>query len=130
MKQYSVTQQQQIGVNGIQIPKPYEETMKSPQRDERIAAMQVEINDIKRKKLYSLVKRPDKAKILGGKWIYLIKTDEDGEILRYEARWVVQGFRQRKGIDYSKNLCSSRRRIYNSHNIRCRSGQRMACTTN
>ena len=31
-----------------------------------------------------------------------MKLDADDQIERYKARWVVQGFLQRKGIDYDK----------------------------
>ena len=51
----SVMQQQQIGVNEIQISKTYQEAMKSLQRDEWIMTMKIEIHDIKRKKIYNLI---------------------------------------------------------------------------
>ena len=51
----SVMQQQQIDVNEIQISKTYQQVMKSSQRDEWIMTMKIEIHDIKRKKIYSLV---------------------------------------------------------------------------
>ena len=53
---FSIMQQQQISVNEIQISKTYQQAMKSSQKDEWIAAMKIEIHDIKRKKIYNLVK--------------------------------------------------------------------------
>jgi len=44
----SVTQQQQIDVNRIQISKIYQEAMKSSQKDEWIMTMKIEIHDIKK----------------------------------------------------------------------------------
>ena len=53
---FSVMQQQEIGINDIQISKTYQEAMKSSQRDEWITAMKIKIHNIKRKKIYSLIK--------------------------------------------------------------------------
>ncbi|GKE75590.1 retrovirus-related pol polyprotein from transposon TNT 1-94, partial [Tanacetum coccineum] len=37
-------------------------------------------------------------------WIYKIKTDEFGEVLKNKARLVAQGFRQEEGIDFEKSF--------------------------
>ena len=49
----SVTQQQQIDINKIQISKTYQQVMKSSQRDEWIMTMKIKIHDIKKKDLQS-----------------------------------------------------------------------------
>lgn len=43
---------------------------------------------------------PSRCKPLGTKWIFTIKRKPDGSIIRFKARLGVQGFRQRRGIDY------------------------------
>ena len=88
-----ITQQQQVDINEIQISKTYQQAMKSSQRDEWIMTMKIEIHDIKRKKIYSLMKQSDKKiKIFSRKWIFLIKINENNEILRYKICWVIQNF--------------------------------------
>ena len=52
----SIMQQQEIDVNDIQISKTYQQAMKSSQKDEWIVTMKIKIHDIKRKKIYNLVK--------------------------------------------------------------------------
>ena len=44
---------------------------------------------------------------LGGRWVYTTKTDSKGNILRYKARWVAQGFNQVLGIDYLETFSST-----------------------
>lgn len=34
------------------------------------------------------------------RWIFKIKQDEKGKIIKYKARWVVKGYMQSQGIDY------------------------------
>ena len=44
---------------------------------------------------------PGNAKALPLKWIYTVKNDLKGTIVRYKARLVVQGFFQIFGVDYT-----------------------------
>ena len=81
-----IMQQQQIDVNKIQISKTYQQAMKSSQRDEWIVTIKIEIHDIKKKKIYSLVEwsTDKKIRILEEKWVYLIKVNKNDEILKYK----------------------------------------------
>jgi hypothetical protein len=38
--------------------------------------------------------------------VFKIKREAGGEILRYKARWVVRGFKQRVGLDFYKTFAS------------------------
>jgi len=40
-------------------------------------------------------------KVLGGRWIFTRKMGEAGEVERYKARWVVKGFMQRPGLEFT-----------------------------
>ena len=79
-------------VNGIPILKTYEEAMSGPNAKEWQAAMDKEINENGARNVYTLVPAPKATRILGGKWVYTLKLNEYGEISRFKARWVVQGF--------------------------------------
>jgi hypothetical protein len=50
------------------------------------------------------VPRPFGVNVVTGKWIYRHKLLSDGSLDRYKARWVLQGFTQRPGIDYDETF--------------------------
>ncbi|GJT59718.1 retrovirus-related pol polyprotein from transposon TNT 1-94 [Tanacetum coccineum] len=51
-----------------------------------------------------LVPRPDKAMIISLKWIFKVKLDEYGEVLKKKARLVAKGYRQEEGIDFEESF--------------------------
>nr|GEW33317.1 Gag-Pol polyprotein [Tanacetum cinerariifolium] len=59
-----------------------------------IDAIQEEIHKFKRLQVWELVPCPDKVLLIKLKWIYKIKTNELGGVLKNKARLVAQGFRQ------------------------------------
>ncbi|GKD72934.1 retrovirus-related pol polyprotein from transposon TNT 1-94, partial [Tanacetum coccineum] len=59
-----------------------------------IKAMQEELNEFERLKVWELVPRPDKVMVITLKWIYKVKLDELGGILKNKARLVARGYRQ------------------------------------
>ena len=65
-------------------------------------AMEEEIEAIEKNSTWELMKLPDKCKIIGVKWIYKIKRDNSGEIVRYKARLVAKGFSQVRGVDFEE----------------------------
>nr|GEY22757.1 retrovirus-related Pol polyprotein from transposon TNT 1-94 [Tanacetum cinerariifolium] len=48
----------------------------------------------------------DKVFLIKLKWIYKVKTDEFGGVLKNKARLVTQGFRQKEGIDFEESFAS------------------------
>nr|GEX76501.1 retrovirus-related Pol polyprotein from transposon TNT 1-94 [Tanacetum cinerariifolium] len=63
-----------------------------------IEAMQEELNEFKRLEVWELVPRPDKVMVITLKWIYKVKLDELGGILKNKARLVAH----EKGIDFEE----------------------------
>ncbi|GJX98024.1 retrovirus-related pol polyprotein from transposon TNT 1-94 [Tanacetum coccineum] len=51
-----------------------------------------------------LVPRPDKVMVITLKWIYKVKLDELGGILKNKARLVARGYRQKEGIDFKESF--------------------------
>ncbi|GJU55172.1 putative ribonuclease H-like domain-containing protein [Tanacetum coccineum] len=62
--------------------------------DSWFEAMQDEIHEFDRLKVWELVPRPDYVMVIGLKWIYKVKLDEYGDVLKNKARLVAKGYRQ------------------------------------
>ncbi|GJT57708.1 retrovirus-related pol polyprotein from transposon TNT 1-94 [Tanacetum coccineum] len=69
-----------------------------------IEAMQEELHEFDRLEIWELVPRPDKVMIITLKWIYKVKLDEMGGILKNKARLVARGYRQKEGIDFVESF--------------------------
>nr|GFB52682.1 hypothetical protein [Tanacetum cinerariifolium] len=66
--------------------------------------MQEELNEFERLEVYQLVPRPNKVMVITLKWIYKVKLDEPGGILKNKARLVARGYRQEEGIDFEESF--------------------------
>ncbi|KAL4035072.1 hypothetical protein IC575_003746 [Cucumis melo] len=67
-----------------------------------INAMQEELLQFQRNNLWTLVPKPDKANIVGTKWILKNKTDEKRSITKNKARLVAQDYSQVEGVDFDE----------------------------
>ncbi|GJW71197.1 retrovirus-related pol polyprotein from transposon TNT 1-94 [Tanacetum coccineum] len=67
-----------------------------------IVAMQEELNQFVANDVWELVPQPRNMTIIGTKWVFRNKLDENGIVSRNKARLVAQGYNQQKGIDYDE----------------------------
>lgn len=77
--------------------------MSCEKRDEWRAAMRAEIEGCEKQQTWELVRRSDLpagTNIIPCKWVYKIKTDENGAVAKYKARITPKGFKQKHGVDY------------------------------
>ncbi|GJR27654.1 retrovirus-related pol polyprotein from transposon TNT 1-94 [Tanacetum coccineum] len=66
--------------------------------------MQEKLNEFERLKVWELVPHPDKVMVITLKWIYKVKLDELGGILKNKARLVACGYHQEEGIDFEESF--------------------------
>ena len=66
--------------------------------------MQEEVISLPENHTFDLVKLPQGKKALRNKWVYRLKTENNGSQLRYKALLVVKGFNQKKDIDFEQNF--------------------------
>ena len=62
---------------------------------------QVEVRDFEKKQVWTLVERPN-TNVIGTKWVFRNKQDENGVVTRNKARLVAQGFTQVEGLDFEE----------------------------
>ncbi|GKB76744.1 retrovirus-related pol polyprotein from transposon TNT 1-94 [Tanacetum coccineum] len=66
--------------------------------------MQDNIHEFDRLQVGELVPQPDCVMIIALKWIYKVKLDEYGDVLKNKARLVAKGYRQEEGIDFEESF--------------------------
>ncbi|KAJ0712899.1 putative RNA-directed DNA polymerase [Helianthus annuus] len=81
-------------------PKTYSEAMASRDVAFWKEAINDEMDSIMQNNTWKLSDLPPGCKPLGCKWIFKKKMKVDGSIEKFKARLVIQGFRQKEGIDY------------------------------
>ncbi|GKC59230.1 putative ribonuclease H-like domain-containing protein [Tanacetum coccineum] len=82
-------------------PKNFKEAVQYPCW---IDAMQEEIHEFERLAVWELVPAPLHSLVIGLKWVYKIKLDEYGDVLKNKARLVAKGYRQEAGIDFEESF--------------------------
>nr|GEX70154.1 hypothetical protein [Tanacetum cinerariifolium] len=69
-----------------------------------VSAMQEELDQFARLKVWRLVPRPEGKSIIKTKWIFKNKKDESSLVIRNKARLVGVGYSQQEGIDYDETF--------------------------
>ena len=75
-----------------------------PDTDKWLLAAQEEMDSLVKHDTWSLTKLPPGRKIVGSKWAFKLRHDENGEAARYKYRLVAQGYTQAQGIDYHETF--------------------------
>nr|GEU99420.1 retrovirus-related Pol polyprotein from transposon TNT 1-94 [Tanacetum cinerariifolium] len=71
-----------------------------------VSAMQEELDQSARLKVWRLVPRPEGKSVIKTKWIFMNKKDESSLFIRNKARLVAVGYSQQEGIDYDETFAS------------------------
>jgi transposase InsO family protein len=81
-------------------PRTFAQALASPYHKEWAAAVAEELESFKTNKtftpIYHNLSAAQRAQLLGTKWVFKLKRDETGKVVRWKARLVAQGFKQRQ----------------------------------
>ncbi|CAL2229031.1 unnamed protein product [Prunus armeniaca] len=83
----------------IMDPEKYEDTK---QDESWLKAMEDELFMIGKNGTWMLVDKPTEKPVIGVKWVYKIKLNLDGIVLKNKARLVAKGYAQNPGLDYNE----------------------------
>jgi hypothetical protein len=84
-------------------PKSMIECRKCSDWEKWKAAIVAELRSLYKREVFGpAVPTPPNVIPVGCKWVFLRKRNEHGQVVRYKARLVAQGFTQRLGIDYDE----------------------------
>ncbi len=67
----------------------------SPEKEKWKLAMKAEMDSLAQNKAWELVKLPARRKVVGSKWVFKKKVGADGQVKRFKALPVAQGFTQK-----------------------------------
>ncbi|GKF15466.1 retrovirus-related pol polyprotein from transposon TNT 1-94 [Tanacetum coccineum] len=69
-----------------------------------IEAMQEELHQFNKIKVWELVDKPFGKTVINLKWSWKNKKDEDNTVIRDKARLIAKGYRQEEGIDFEESF--------------------------
>jgi Reverse transcriptase (RNA-dependent DNA polymerase) len=85
-------------------PRTYSEAMACPATAEWDAACEDELRTFQQMGVYKIMPQPKDCKVMGSKWVFCIKRGPDGEVQKYKACVVAQGFTQIEGLNYDETF--------------------------
>jgi hypothetical protein len=78
-----------VSLTSIRIPERLEEAMINPKW---LEAMKIEMEALEKSHTWQLVELPKGRKIVGCKWVFIVKYGPTGLIDRYKAKLVIKEF--------------------------------------
>jgi hypothetical protein len=69
-------------------------------------AMEEEVDSIINNKTWSLEELPTSHRAIGLKWVFKLKRNEDGHVVKHKVRLVTKGYVQKEGVDFSEVFAS------------------------
>lgn len=85
------------------VPQTYKEAVNSVNAKEWAGAMKEEMQSLKDNVTYTLTTLPEGKDVVGGKWVYAMKKNNDGSD-KFKARYVAKGFSQKRGVNYDETF--------------------------
>ena len=85
-------------ISSVSIPNHVQDALTDPKWK---SAMIEEMKALHKNHTWELVKLPIGKKIVGCRWVFIVKHNVDGSIERYQAKLIAKGYTQTYGVDQS-----------------------------
>jgi hypothetical protein len=95
------TEQSHIAFISMLEPKNFSEASKD---DHWVKAMNDELDQIEKNNTWEMVHRPEDKNVIGSKWIFKNKLNEQGQVVKNKARLVCKGYAQIEGLDFDETF--------------------------
>jgi hypothetical protein len=69
-----------------------------------VKAMNEELDQIEKNNTWEMVQRPEGKNVIGSKWIFKNKLNEQGQVIKNKGRLVYKGYAQIKGLDFDETF--------------------------
>jgi len=66
--------------------------------------MNEEYTTLQKNQIWDLVSPSTDMNLVGCKWVFRVKYNADGSVLKYKARLVAKGFHQTPSVDYAETF--------------------------
>jgi hypothetical protein len=87
-------------------PKDVDEALQDP---DWVNAMHEELNNFTRNQVWTLEEHPKGARVIGTKWVFRNKQDNQGIVVRNKARLVAKRLSQVEGLDFRETFAPATR---------------------
>ncbi|MBW0520293.1 hypothetical protein O181_060008 [Austropuccinia psidii MF-1] len=84
----------------LKIPNNIKDAMLTTDAAKWLDAAENELQQFDKLNVWTAVDATPNIKVLGAQWIFALKRDNEGKIIRHKALYVVKGFTQRPGQDF------------------------------
>ena len=79
-------------------------TKESYKDESWVKAMNEELDQIEKNQTWDLVPRPKDKNVIGTKWVFKNKMNEDGQVVIKKAILVCKGYAQVEGVNYEETF--------------------------
>lgn len=94
----------EVAAEVIPTPQNHKQAMSDLHARDWKQAEESEMNSLRKCGTYTIVPLPEGRQVIGCRWVYAIKRDQDGVLVKFKARLVALGYAQLEGIDFDETF--------------------------
>jgi len=84
------------------LPTTIDDALRSEAKEKWVHVIEDEMHALVKNRVFEVQDLPPERKKVKCKWVFDIKRDANGKVIRHKARLVAKGFTQKGGVDYQE----------------------------